>query len=449
VGLLRANRVLIIDDDIADIEGSLLADFETLGVAAELCTSGLAHELIDETRMPDAVIVRLGHAMGGVADSGSVRRFVERMRKSRAARAVPLIGVGRLAADPDMPGDGLFDLSLDEPVNAYQLIGRISAHGRIDAMNRELARRARVAGEFGCTIPEIAAPPARIEDARILYVGDPMSYLAIRSLLPDTADLVGSFTASMAEDYLDYQAFDLVFLNFDPAFSADILESWRRNPRLAALPVVPVLNEAEEDRAADLLRAGASDILIRPVGTDAIATRIDPLVRENRFRHTLLEAYPATHPDAIADADTGLYCRAFLERYLEDALTRSSLQADPMWIVGMRYSALPCRGNEDSGSVGAEFAGTIGGMVRALIRCEDMAAALEPGKLVVALRSRNGLEASVVARRLQAVIGLTPLSGGRDTAPRYADLDIHFVRAAPDMTAEALFKAAFSDETRF
>ena len=443
--MLRANRVLIVDEDIADYDGSLLADFKDLGVDAELCSAGLARELLSEPKKPDAVIVRFPSDQVR-ADGDAMDRFVDRFKQSRDTGAIPLIAIGRPASGRTEQAADRFDMDIHEPVSAYHLIGRISLHGRIDAMHRELDRRRRAAAAFDCALPEIVAPAGDITDARLLYVGDPMNYLTIRAMLPASADLVGSFSASMAENYLDQQSFDLVLLNFDPAFAEDVIRTWRRHPQLAALPVVPVLNEIELESAAALFRAGASDILTRPITEPMIAERVEPLVRENRFRLALVEAYPKSRPDAIVDPVTGLFNKPFLQTYLDTALERPSLEESPMWLVGIHYA--PKRASRRERPVADDgFRQAVSGMVRGLIRCEDLAATLSDDRIVIALGTRNRLAASIVARRLAAVVGMTPISGGKKHGPRYADLDVHFVKASADMTSDGIMSAIFCSRT--
>ena len=94
----------------------------------------------------------------------------------------------------------------------------------------------------------------------------------------------------------------------------------RDNPRLYNLPILLVADKDSFTDPTAPFEHGASDLLLRPVNAANLRARLAMLIKQQRYRGRMLEAYQRSQHIETSDSLTGLYSYGFLHDYLADLI---------------------------------------------------------------------------------------------------------------------------------
>ncbi len=286
---------------------------------------------------------------------------------------------------------------------------RLKAMLRLRAMVDEWTRRHAVLAALGTAPGDPARARDLIEgqDSTILVAGEPgPDYARIEALCAGgLTTVVGAFTPTMTVDYLSRHRFDVLILTTPARLEAylPVVSAVRRNPRLAATPILMVTDASGGQDAAGAFRAGATDVLDRAMEDADFALRVSVYVTESTMRRVLKGVLDSPPPPDLRDVETGFaastLCEAHLERMAAEAhATRRA------WSLAL-LDLSDARGEDGAllatpDAVFAEAASLVGAMARA----QDFRARLARRELAILMPETCRDDAHEVARRMSGAL---------------------------------------------
>lgn len=344
----------------------------------------------------------------------------QRLKSDAATRHIPVVMVTALDATRDRV-QGLeagADDFLSKPVNDTALFARLRSLVRLKRASDEWRAREATAVELGITnsvcLTEDETLPGNI-------------LVAERGMFdaPGIADALGAAGhevefASTDEDLLALSAFgrcDLVLLS-DVEGSVDALKlcsKLRTQPDSRHVPLLLVIDEADDTRLAKALELGINDYLIRPVDRDELTARSWAQIRRSRYESRLRDTYVASVNAAVTDVLTGLYNRRYLESHFE-RIARQMVQG------GKRISCLMVdidhfkHVNDTYGhDAGDEVLKEVAGNLKNNLRGFDTAIRFGGEEFVIVMPDCSEKAAAIAAERLRRAVADSPVSvNGQD-----------------------------------
>lgn len=360
-------------------------------------------EAVREAEQDHPDIVLLGPTVKG----GDPMTLTRMLRASSAAADIP---VCLLAVDSSSElqnralTSGMTDV-LTPPISETKLISRLRPLVRLSSMQTELVQRGLVAKKLGVQIASTQQRRADDKIERILLVGRETDALAKH--LPN-AQLSRVDDPYQAEDGLENRSFDAAIMrpHGDPARYLDLCVQIRNNPRLFNLPVILVADPAEIDEDT-AYQHGASGYFKDPADPFALHHAASFLVRRQKQRWIIREAFREVEVPLVKDPATDLFSRAFFDSYVEQRVTYALNHARPLSIGFFRVPDVENIrqrfGEEQANHLRLQVSQWITG----LLRVEDMTARYEENEFCVLLPDSPESEASLVINRIAGVLAYT------------------------------------------
>lgn len=402
-------RVFIVNDDPVEA-GRLTEKMSSQGYSGVQVGNDDAFDLIRVSR-PDVVIVS-----GNAHNSGNSRLNLTRALKSHQETSrVPVILIAE-TAESSAQLEGLragADACLPYPYHDLQLFGRIDSMVRLATMQEELQRRRQTAQIYGVEGPDMISPPSAVNDSNLLLVGPAdADYEHIEQALCDYGTLVHAHTASTATTYLERRNFDTIMVNV-PVHQEEELyrfcQDVRRNSRLYNIPIVCMISGRS---AADLTRAftaGAADVFHHPINMADLRMRIDMLVRQQRYRDTLREAYRQARNVATTDSLTGLYNYGFLMQHLKALVEDAHARSKSLTVGAFSIDNLAEINAVHGYAIADKIMRQVGLVISTLVRGEDLPARLGGGRFALVMPETRLAPGELVAHRIGSVINYTEM----------------------------------------
>lgn len=354
--------------------------------------------------------------------------FAKHLKSESALNHIPVVAIGEEARCGEADVEQIRNARVDEiilgPFNEHQICGRLGALVRLNTMHEELVRRLNTSAKYGVDAPVITAPQRSVDDATVLVVGATESYPIIENTLARHATLIGALTPETALDYLTRRRFDTVIIDLDgdPQPYMDLCQSVRRNSRLFNLPIVLLVDPSVPGTADITVCEGVTDIILKPVRSRELESRIVSLISELRFRDSLRAIYKEARHMATSDGLTGLYSRGFLLEHLrsmiEDAQSRSGMFS----LAFLDISNIDEINEEFGFVVGDRIIRQVGEMMGYLVRGEDLTARYSGGRFCVTLPDTSLEAARVAVKRISGVVKSTELTAPEIDKPIKVDL---------------------------
>lgn len=438
-------RVLVINSDSAEL-GSLnkklaARGYENIDVNGNMD----ALDQVISTR-PDVVILsasenagvtlNLTRALKGRNDTASVPVILITPSDSDVARAEGL----RAGADACLPF----------PYHDLQLFGRIDSLARLGAMQEELHRRTQTAAKYGLTWPApIASGNAAEGDANFLLVGPSSeNFEIIEQGLCTLGTLTHSQSPALGITYLERRRFDAILLNIPCGQEASyylFAEDVRRNSRLFNIPIICLMDSAAPVDQSAPYAAGAADVFRHPINIEDFNTRVKVLVRQTRYRDSLIQVYRQANDVAVSDALTGLYSHGFLMEHLSGLTAEAHVRHLSLTLGVFTLDTLPDINREMGYTVGDKILRQVGLLISNLVRGEDLSARFSGRRFALVMPETRLVPGEYVAHRIGSVINFTEIMEGNSDAPIRAHVSTGVASLTPGMTAEALIQAAIAN----
>ena len=142
-----------------------------------------------------------------------------------------------------------------------------------------------------------------------------------------TVDVETDPQAALAR--LGDDAYDLliVSLNLAGADGLRLCSQVRSLERTRHLPIIVVVEPADEQRLLRALDMGVNDYLMRPVDRNELLARVRTQIRRKRHSDYLRDSLNESLELAVTDPLTGLFNRRYLETHAKRSSSRRALQA--------------------------------------------------------------------------------------------------------------------------
>jgi two-component system cell cycle response regulator PopA len=345
---------------------------------------------------------------------------VAALRATARGAGVPLIVVGRAGDRPELSGGeptGLEDF-VTKPLQPAELAARVHALRRLGVMHAELERRVETARRFGFSSVLEPSPAKSPERLRVLAVepGD-SDLVALRAALGRSGwvEVAAGYDAREALLNGRHDA-AIVFDEGDLGEALEICRAIRQAPNLFHFPVLLVAGEVVAADPTEPIRAGVNDVLARPIAAADLRERVIALVRLERFRSWLLDAYRQGLGLIVTDGLTGLYRFGFLHEHLARTLEDLRGSAGPLAIGTVRIPDLREINARAGYAAGDRVLRQVGAVIGRLVRSEDLAARVRGATFAILMPDTTLAAARLVCRRIAAVLASTDVGVGEDGA---------------------------------
>lgn len=438
-------RVLVINNDPEEA-GFLTRKLHDRGY--ENVPRQVNMDSLEQVRLskPDVVIIAGG-------DSAGSNLNLTRALKSRIdTAAVPII-LFTPSGSETARTEGLragADACLPFPYHDLQLFGRIESLARLGAMQEELRRRSQTAAKYG--LPGAAAifpQNAIMDDANFLLVGAAQEHFEqIEQALCGFGALIHAQSPATALKYLERGQFDAILLNIPAGEEEQFFHfaaSVRRNTRLFNIPIVCIMEAAASADPSEPYEAGAADVFRHPLNIGDFAARVEVLVRQQRYRDSLIHVYRQAKNVAVCDALTGLYSHGFMMEHLSGLVAESRLQHRSLTLGVFTLDSFADINRVYGYSIGDKVLRQVGVLISNLVRGEDLSARYSGHRFALIMPETRLAPGEYVAHRIGSVINYTEIMEGEKGVPIRPHVSTGVATLTPDMSAEDLVQAAIAN----
>ena len=372
-------RVVLIDHGPSS-RSALIAGLEQCGCTIESLEPNAANPEFIAAQGPNIVVI-------GAGETPDLALGTARALKADGASAqVPIIVLGNAshgALDSDLV-DGVVDDRL--PGEALTIEMAVGSAGM----------RVLAAGDFGADATALGDVVGDANDGAqscLAFVADPQH--AIDALGEGRFEVAvvavngNGVGRGGADDWL--------------ALCADI----RENPRLFNLPILMVADGDSFADPAAPFREGVSDVLFRPLDADRLRARMAMLVKQQRTRGRMQEAYCRSLHLETSDSLTGLYNFGFLHDYLGELIAKARRWDRPVTIGMFDVKDMAGINQRFGYAAGDRLLRRAGGLIGRLVRGEDLTARHAGQQFCVVMPETPQDTAFLVLRRIADVVGMT------------------------------------------
>ena len=398
-------RVLVVDHDGRD--NVMLANrLQALGCCVRTILPSESDQ-IDGWR-PDMIFLR-------ALQSAEEATNMARARAANDSLTRPPTVLITKAPYKDNPWNGShpgIDLFLSCPFHDIELAARVRTLMRFRTMQIELERRAEMRCRYGLSTKNSANfDQVDASLPRVLAAGHfNESESDLAAILGADGQRFKKVTDPQdASTLLTRGKFDAVVMGVNGATSpwltlcADI----RHNPRLFNLPVVMV---ADQDVLGDPVvpyETGVNDILLRPINHGELRHRLDMLVRLDRYRRNVHEAYRKARISETSDSLTGLFSFGYLHDYLASLVTEAAEWNRSLTVGFFDVKGMLGINRQHSYAGGDRLLRQIGALISRLIRGEDLSVRYSGEEFVVVMPDTPREPAETALRRIANVVNHT------------------------------------------
>jgi two-component system cell cycle response regulator len=300
---------------------------------------------------------------------------------------------------------------VEGPINPAVVLARMKPLCRLSTMQAELRRRAATAKALGV---DVVADPVAIGTpgaCRVIVVAKPgsMTERAVRSALN------GGFTLTMESDpyragaAVENERYDAMVLTADGRREAAepmlyLASHLRNNPSLFNLPVMMLHAQGMFEDGGDPYRYGASMALGLPLEKAALASGIQVLVRRQRARWAMRDAFRAIFHAVAPGKKDEIYPEGFFNPHLRLLVDEAHRDGRHLSIALFSLHNLDDIRRQHFAEAGEMLVAKAATWVTGLVRVEDMVARVGADELCVVLPDTAREEAVAMVQRIGAIL---------------------------------------------
>ncbi len=433
---MHANaRVLLFSDptDTGDLAGKL----EQRGYQPLPATTREDAVRIVTGRYPDIAIVNTA-----ASEEGAL--FRRDLHELRPDGQLPTIVIG---GETGVVEDKLQVEHLPAAFRDSELFSRLKVLSRLVSMQGELSLRSETSQLYGLEAPVQTTLPEEISDANNLVIAEEEDRRAsiLKMIAPiATADVVQKPYEGM--ERLLQDPFDVVIAvggNDDDLM--DFCRRMRNHANLFNMPLLVLCPQGEAEAQDDIYEAGASEVLKLTASAVLLLPRLHHLVRQQRYRQSMLEVYREGRRYAATDSLTGLFGHGYLHAHLKKQIVECRSRNKDL-ALGFFDIADMTGFNDEYGYVaGDRLLRQIGGAIGGFVRAEDLPARYNGDKFCIVLPDSDLVSASPVLQRIAGVINMTEFAITDVGEPTKIRLQTGCAMPKDDDGAESLIARARTD----
>ncbi len=324
---------------------------------------------------------------------------------------------------------------------------RLRTQTRLHDMHSELSRREAIERRYALNPDFLWDTPVDAENMHVLAVGD---FGEDRQLL---GDMIGdgqglTFTADpnkAIEELVDGH-YEAAIVAVDGAadrwlaMCADI----RDNPGLYNLPILLVADSESLIDPTVLFNQGATDLLHRPIDADNLRARLSLLIKQQRYRCRMQEAYRRSLHIETSDSLTGLYNYGFLHDYLAELIDSAGCSERPVAVGMFDIKGMAGINKRYGYAAGDKLLRQTGSLIGRLVRGEDLTARYGGQTFCIVMPETAHDDATLVMRRIVNIVAMTELGVITDEAPVTVQLKLGCVMLEAGDSAESLLARALA-----
>lgn len=399
----NAARVLIVGETPRD-DSRLRRELQSHGFESLTGDISKSAEELAGAQRPDVVVLNM-NSPEAQSNPAAFFALAQTLKQTKLANHMRILLVGANKENlPQQPTDLIDDLLLG-PTNGPQICHRIKALVRLNTMHEELVRRIQTTEKYGIESPSPKVPSQELTNIRILFMGNPTSFVLVEEALASSATLIGALTFSTAFDYLNREKFDSILLDAGTQIEPYLhfVEELRKNSRFYNLPIIMMVDHPDV-HALGIYETGVTDILKKPIQPAELCLRIDALVREYRFRNTLKDIYQESRHLVTNDALTGLYNRGFMYQHLSAMIQDYGRSSQSFSVVALKILNMPEINKKLGYASGDRIIRQVGEVIGLLVRGEDVAVRFGGQEFMIVLPDTDPELAKNVIVRIRGVI---------------------------------------------
>lgn len=408
-------RVVLIDQDITS-NPTLIGDLEDYGCTIKPMAPDDANVAEILAHGANAIVIRAGDSPGWANETARL------LKAGDQSLPLPIIMIGDAANQTfsDAHIDGVVDDRLPADSMKTELMARLRSLTRLHVMQSELSRRETIERRYGLAPNSLWETPVDAENMHILAVGD---FGGDKQLLGDA--MSGDKTLSFSTDP-NKAIEELVGGSYDAAIIAvnGTADKWltmcadiRDNPRLYNLPILLVADVDSFIDSTAPFRQGVTDLLHRPIDSNNLRARLSMLIRQQRFRGRMQEAYRQSLHMETSDSLTGLYSYGFLHDYLAEIID-GPRKSESLIAIGMfDIKGMSVINKRLGYAAGDKLLRQTGSLLGRLVRGEDLTARYGGQTFCVVMPETGYEDAILVTRRIANIVSMTEFGVITDEAP--------------------------------
>lgn len=363
-------------------------------------------------------------------------------------RSLPYIGA--LFREGRFNVDDTFDSIIYAPAHPSQISQRVEAVMRLQRMEREILHRVETYNEdFGIdcefSLDAIQRP------FNILFVGKatPAFMSILNALQGHNVNVTGAFSSYSAFNYLHEHEFDAVVMNAidDSAPSILITETMRRNSRLYDIPVIFLTAENPDD-IETIYAKGVHDIIQNIADLPEIRGRILEAANFHRLHAHMKTALGELRFDECIDLASRLFNRDFLICHLTRIVDYCQIHNYDLSLIALKVQANALVTIEPDHIAQAE--NQIGGMLRTLLRQQDISARVSEDTFILAFPEQSLDRLDPILERITGIVDCAAFDAGyhnQNASPFTMSIEAVKVGRMPHESARQVLTNALSELT--
>lgn len=357
--------------------------------------------------------------------------------------------IGALYREGRYEDQDTFDSIIYAPAHPVQISQRVEAVLRLQRMEREIMHRVETYNQdFGIecnfTLDAIDRP------FNVLFVGKATpSFMSILNALQDQGvNVTAAFSSYSAFNFLHEQDFDAVVMNAinDDSSPILVIETMRRNSRLYDIPVIFLAAEMPED-VETIYNKGVHDIIKEDADMLELRGRILEAANFHRIHAHMKTSLKDLRFDGCVDLASGLFNRTFLIHHLERVVNYCQDHKYSLSLIALKVQ--PNAPMEIAPDRVAQAENQVGGMLRTLLRVQDIAARVSNDTFILAFPELNVDRLDPILERISGIVDCAAFDSGDHKAPGPFTMTINAVKV-PRMqheNAEQVLTNAISELT--
>lgn len=333
---------------------------------------------------------------------------------------------------------------LTKPVNDVQLMTRVRSLIRLKALTDELRLRSVTTRDIGLEALLNRRPEQPDLPPQVLVIDQQASsYMHLMKMLDEhcDADLENDPQAGLFQ--AAEKPYECIIVSAgNGADPLRLCAQLRSLDRTRNVPIILIVNDADDERIVRALELGINDFLVRPVDRQELVARLRTQVKRKRYNDGLRTSVTQTIVMAVTDPLTGLHNRRYLDTHLAALLERTEQRKQPLSVLITdldRFKSINDRFGHDGGDdVLREFARRLRKNVRGI----DLACRFGGEEFVVVMPDTDLSVAQTVAERIRAEIAERPFRVGRAGTPLDVTVSAGVAQLIAGDTVERLMKRA-------
>lgn len=396
-------RILVVDDIEANLkvlEAKLSREYYTVLTARD----GLECLQVAKTQSPDLILLDVMMPnMNGFDACAALKADPE-------TKHIPVVLVTALGAQDDRI-QGLnvgADDFLTKPPSEAILMARVKSLTRLKMLVDELRQREASGRKLG--VIEEAATLLSDRGGRVLIVDDNARHSSslATDLTEDQRPVIEADVErarQMARGIVDVVVVNTTSDSFD---GLRFLAQLRADEGSRHVPILAVVEDADEASMVRALELGATDLLIKRGDRGELLARVRTQVLRKRYTDMMRAALDQGLELAVTDPLTGLNNRRYMTNHLSSLVRRSSMGDDPVSVLVIDIDFFKrvndTLGHDAGDEVLREFALRLATNVRAI----DLPCRFGGEEFVVVMPGAGIQDAARIAERLRMHVASTP-----------------------------------------